>query len=453
MKTIKCLIMFFSFFLVSTEKVYAQVSINLVAVNAASEAKKIPVKFYLPKEVSPQDIIDIGVFELDYDVDKGSHFISAQVDFQAKESKTFKIVVRDIWRISQEEMALLKQQLEESLNLLKKSPNYEAAKRKKEEIDQQLDWILAQQVNYSNNIERRIEQYRAYYLQLEKIRKDVFSLDYLEREGIAEGEDVEKTIKYVIEVKNPSADKEKKLVHKHFLPREIREEHIKEAQGFEIRFDEKNEKPYLRKEENFLPSEVKRYTVLFKDVWWLRLSKIDNIQKRAEIAMKELKESLYSQSAQYLFEKINKELDAIRISQSVEQTIKKHIGTYRDNVKRFDDSLEDTIRLEQMLAIVRAKKLEELESGKVKNILQKLQALRGLAALSDAIFRKKLSVTMTWRMIIGTIIFIGVFTAFHFFLWAKRSATLGEEHGPKEGEKIQEVAKTGEAQPGEEVKA
>ncbi len=94
-----------------------------------------------------------------------------------------------------------------------------------------------------------------------------------------------------------------------------------------------------------------------------------------------------------------------------------------------------------MLAIVKAKKLEELEGSKVKNILKRLQALRGLQALSEAIFKKGISVTMTWRIIGGAIAFIAFFTTYHFFIWAGRSGKKSDSSPLKPGEEIAIVPK------------
>ena len=98
-----------------------------------------------------------------------------------------------------------------------------------------------------------------------------------------------------------------------------------------------------------------------------------------------------------------------------------------------------------MIAIVRAQKLAELEKGKVKNVLQRLKALRGLRALSEMLFKKSISVTMTWKIIFGTIVFVALFTTMHFVIWARRSGKSGEEMGPK-GEGIRIVPKPGQAE-------
>ena len=63
------------------------------------------------------------------------------------------------------------------------------------------------QENYSQDIERRIEEYRAHQSILENIRTNAFSVDYL-RGGTTNipGYDT-RTIKFVVEVKNTAAEK------------------------------------------------------------------------------------------------------------------------------------------------------------------------------------------------------------------------------------------------------
>lgn len=419
--------------LVAVRPAHADLTINLIAVNGTEEEKEIDVHYPIPKELEPDDILDTGPLKLEYDVQKGYYYVYGKVNFQPKESKTLKIRVRDVWIIAPEEIDMLKKQLEDNLALLENKSSFEDAQRARDLIFIQLDYILAQQQNYSEDIDRRIEEYRAYVNQLEQIRVKVYNLDYLERESKSM-QDIEeaKTVKFVIEVENP-LDKEQKIEQKHYLPEEVREGDVLEKQGFDIRFDAQKELAFLAKSETFAAHEKKKYEIVIKDIWQFPMAKVDAIQASAELAIAELKESIYSESGQYLYDSIIGRLQQIRDSQDQPQdSIRQHIGMHRVNTQRYERAQDDIQRMEQMLAIVRAKKLEELEGKRVKNVLSRLTALRGLAALSEAIFRKGISVTMTWRIIFGTILFVGFFTAMHFFLWSKRSKRMGEDLAPKE---------------------
>lgn len=421
----------------------AELTINLIAVNPSeTKTREIDVKYPLPKELQPSDVVDSGELKVDYDVDKGQYFAFGKITFQPKESKTFRIRVNDVWHITEEEIDILKQNMDGNLSLLEKTPQkYENAKKERDRTFQQLDFILAQQQNYSENIERRIEQYRAYAGVIEKVRKRIYDPNYLDQEAQVQPEDDAKTLKFILQVKNPSDEEDKAIKHKHFLPAEIRQEDVVDPQGFDVRYDDKKGKSYIIKEEEFKAGETKRYEIVLKDIWRFPVAKLTPLEQRANIAMAEIKESAYYSSGKYLYDEVIKNVNLIRETQELTLPPEQHIGIFRTNEKRYDDLKQNVERIEQMLAIVRAKKLEELEGSKVKNILKRLQALRGLQALSEAIFKKGITVTMTWRIIGACILFVAFFTTYHFFLWAKRSGKMGEELALKDGEQIKVVPK------------
>ncbi len=443
---------YFQIFIVSALLTFAphplvfagELSINLIAVNSSeTESKEIDVKYYLPKELQPSDVLDSGELKVDYDVDKMLYYVIGKVNFNPKESKTFKIRVNDVWVITSQEIDVLKQNMDGNLSLLEGNKElYPNAKRERDKLFEQLDIILAQQQSYVDNIERRIEQYRAYAGIVEKIRKRIYDPNFLEKEAQSEDlADEGKTIKLVLQVKNPSTDTERTVKQKHFLPAEVREEDIVDKQGFDIRFDEKKGKSYLAKEEIFKPGEERKYEVVLKDVWRFPVNKLDPMEKRAKVAMNEIKDSAYASSGQYLFDELTKNIELIRETQSRDLPPDQHIGIFRTNEHRYEDVKQSVERIEQMLAIVRAKKLEQLEGNKVKNVLKRLQALRGLQALSEAIFKKGISVTMTWKIIGGCIAFVAFFTTYHFFIWAGRSAKKSDSSPLKPGEEVAIVPK------------
>jgi len=432
-----------------------EVNINLVAVNPFDYIKEVDLKHYLPEEVTPDDIIDKGQFLMDYDVNKGAYYVHGKVKFKPKESRTFKLRVKDVWVIKEDEILLMKDQLEKNLTLLDPTKdNIGAAERTVTYLMGQIDHIYGQQINYSENINRRIEEYRAYRDNLEDIRDQVFSVDFLRHDAKAleELRDLESTVKLRIEVENPSKDKPRTVKHKHYLPKEIRAEHVIDNKGFEIRFEESKNKAYLIKEDTFKAGEKKSFTIILKDIWNFPVIKLSDLKDRAMIADGELDGTIFQTSSNFLFERIQKTLDEIRMTEetSADLPTQEHIGMFRANEARYESAWKDFKRIEEMIAIVRAKKLEKFESGKVKNVLQKLKALRGLSALSEALFKKGLSITVTWRIIFGTIIFVGLFTTAHFLLWSKRSKHMGEELADTSGEGIKEVPKPGDEEKEEE---
>jgi len=225
-----------------------------------------------------------------------------------------------------------------------------------------------------------------------------------------------------------------------------------DKKDFEVRFDEVKGRSYLSKLETFAPGETKTYEITIKDIWQFPMIKLQDLDDRSQIAQGELGGTIYEESAQYLINKIAQKIGEIKKTQAQAATmsVENHIGTFRANERRFDEAWKDFKRIEEMIAIVRAKKLESMEKGKVKNVLNRLKALRGLQQLSEALLKKTLSITVTWKIIMGTIIFIALFTTMHFLIWAKRSGKQGEEMGPAGGEGIKVVPKPGQ-QPAKET--
>ncbi len=431
---------------------WAELTLNLIAVNpSAEQPREMDVKYYLPRELEPDDVLDTGGLKMDYDVLKGAYYVATKETFAPKESKTYKIRVRDVWRISPKEIEVLKRQLEEHVKMLAGKAGEEVAVRAGEKMNRRLDFILAQQEQYSEDINRRIEEFRAYRTELDAIRDKIYDFDNLVNAArTMEEQDTDRTVALHIEVTNPSATQPRTVKHKHLLPEEVRADDVVETAGFEVRFDAKTQRAYLSKEETFRPGETKTYTIVLKDIWRFPMTKLDQTQVRLDEVMEELKGSFYEPSAQFLHDQITREMDLIRHSYDEELPVDQYIGISRVDEHRFRLVEKDLKRLEKMMAIVRAKRLEELEGSTVKNVLQRLRALRGLAALSEAIFKKGISVTATWRIIMGTIVFLALFTTVHFAIWAKRSGTMGEERGLPAGESIREVPKPGEETGAEE---
>ncbi len=438
---------FFCMVLVPFNSLAQELSINFVAVNASeTETKEIEVKEYLPKELEMEDVVDAGQLQLDFDVDKDLLYVSGQLIFKPKESRTFKVKVKDVWKVAPEEVNLLKEQINSTLKTLEGTKEYSSASFVRDETHKKLDYILTKQSEFTGDIARRIEEFRANSTELNSIRDQVYSLDFLrfESKSIEATAQENKTVTMKLEVKNPYETKPLKVEHKHYLPEEIRAEDVLDAQGFDVRFDEKKDRSYIRKEEEFKPGETKTYNIVIKDIWQFPEIKLIDLDQRAQIAMYELDETMYAESAKHLYNKLKAQIDLIKESLGKKLPVKQHIGLYRTNQHRFEQAWSDFKRIEEMISIVRAKKLQEFEQKKVKNVLSRLKSLRGLQQISSALFKQGSSSTLTWKVIGGTIIFVATFTTIHFVIWSRRSGKMGEEMGPSSGEEIKVVPKPGE---------
>lgn len=436
------LIMVFGILWLFTSLSYADLYLNLFVVNASEKkADAHSVRYRLPDGLNPDDLLDLAGLKVEYDVDRVGYYLIGSIELGPKESKTLKVKVKDVWHFKEEDIKVLKEQMDHVIKTYEKSKHYEPAKLFRNRAIEQLDFIYKEQENFSENIGRRIEQYRIYKEIYEKIRNDIFKLDAWEAGGIHIVAEENKTIKFVVEIENPLKDKPKMIKQKHYLPSEIKPKDILDYAGFEIRFDEKKQKPYLFKEEEFSPGQVKRYSISIKDIWRIAQSAIDFIRKEAEKTNGVLKESTYQAAGSFLFEHIIEELKKIETSQEKEpKSIEKHIGLFRINKERYGKAEKDLSKMKHLMAAYEHKRLEVLELSKVKNILHKIKQLTGLKELSDLIFSRRLSPTVVWKFIFGVTAFVGVLTLINFFTWLQRSKKMGEEDGLKPGESFKKVS-------------
>lgn len=199
------------FFALNLRRGFAQnVTINLVVVNGSEEPKETPIKYFLPSELKPEDIIEKGSLDLDYDKDKARHFVFGSARLEPKESRTIKLTTKDVWRIDESEINIIKTQLEQNLTALEQTEFYSSATILRDGVMQKLNYIAERQQRFSDNIERRIEEYRANLEMFNEIKKNVFSSDYL-KSNIAEPQ-TEGTIRFVIEAEMHHKTKSRPLV-------------------------------------------------------------------------------------------------------------------------------------------------------------------------------------------------------------------------------------------------
>ncbi|MDP8213363.1 MAG: hypothetical protein P9X22_08790 [Candidatus Zapsychrus exili] len=399
----------------------ADVTINILTVNGTEKLKETNIKYYLPIGLKSENVLDTSGLKLDYDVNEERYMVQGEVSLSAKETKTFKVRLKDTWQVDTGEIDGIKKQINESLGLIADTEYYEIGKIRKESLLQRLDSIIEQQEDNSENVEERIGRYSIYSQEIENIRSDAFSIDYW-RSKPPDFQEAN-VLNFIIDINNPTKDTINTADRKHYLPAEVKPEHIVNAEGFSVRYDAGKGKSYLSREEDLLPSETKRYKIEVVDVWSILQTDIDDIKFRTGHAYKLLKTTEYANSADFLVTSIKENVKKIEESQTQEKKIEEHIGAYRTNKKLFDTVKKDVVVLENLLRAVR----EYFERSSLKNVLQKITLLNTIAAIAAAMFGEKPLMSTVWKIIYGIMAFVAIFTIINFVVWGKRSKNLKEE--------------------------
>ena len=100
--------------------VHADIYINVVAVNGADAPKNSSIHFDLPGELTAEDILDTSGLQLDYSVDDADYFVYGDVALKPKESKTFRIHVKDKWMVTPDQVDGLKKEIDQGYETLGK---------------------------------------------------------------------------------------------------------------------------------------------------------------------------------------------------------------------------------------------------------------------------------------------------------------------------------------------
>ena len=408
MKIKKIIILGIIFYMIMVPFVLADVYINVMAVNGAEVRKETPVKFNLPGDVTAGDILDTNGLQLEYNANDANYVVSGNVTLDPKASKTFRIRIRDVWKMSAEEIEKIKSEINKGFDEIGKQFHSGNSEQLKDQLLKRLDLVIEQQNVKADSIEQRIDASRSYHKEMQRIRDEALAVDYWRSQpGV---EKTKKTIRLKVEVENPAANTNSKVKQKVYLPTEVKPQHVLDAAGLEVRFDQAKQQPFLFKEDEILPGQKKTYIVSLLDIWNIEAAQIDDMKKRAGYAFDFLKNSKFLDSAKMLFDSANAHLDDIDKSQLVTRDIKEHISAFRVNRESFDLSRGDVENLEKLLNIYR----EDLEKSKVKNVLQTIGSFKSIADVSKQVFVKKPTQSTTWNYIGYVLIFVAVVAVLYF---------------------------------------
>lgn len=413
-KTLAILIIAVLFSITAISSVLADVYINVMAVNATDLVKDTSVKHNLPGDLTANDILDTNGLDLDYNVNDANYYVHGKVTLQPKESKTYRIRVRDIWRLSSGQVDDIKKQIEQGYQQIGSLKDPQQGELLKQQLLEKLNFVQEQSAK-ADTIEKRIDSYRTYSKELQRIQGSALAVDYWRSDPSEVKQD--RIIRFNIEVENPF-DIIKAYKNKHYLPTEIKPENLVEFEGFEVRYDQQKAQAFLFKEEELKPKEKKKYTIGIRDVWFIPQKDIDYLRSRAKYAYDFLKDSQFASSAKVLFDHANELLKNLEDAQAQKRdNILEHISAFRDNQKTLDSAETDVESLEKILSVYR----EDLDKSKVENVLKKMKSLKGIADISKAIFNKAPTEGMTWKYIGWVLLFVGLITAANFGIWFVRS--------------------------------
>lgn len=425
----------------------------LVANHSKGVEETIPVKEYLPDGVKPEDIISKGDFKIGYDFDRSLYFVYQNVKLQPNASVTLEIVMNDIWRIDELEIAMLRDHVKRIAAILEKSRYAEQVKVMCATIYRRLDQI-AQVQNTVTTTESRLSNYDVNKASLEEIKNDIGTLEDLVIEvqglptdkimgkvsplvsaasGSATGNlpPPKKNITMKIEMVNDLSISNTAPLE-YALPAEIKPDLIVDQGGLEVRYDPEKKLHYLSKENlAFTPHEKKSFSVVLNDIWYIPTQQINDLRSHTDKLVGMFADSEARQSAEFLGKRITQGLTAIgKSQQQTDLTADVHIGNYRVNAKRLEDIKKDIARLERLI-------VQTGGSPGMTMAVRDVKIKEG-GAIPAAGGKTRMFITVnTWRIIWTIIAFTGIISFLFFMIWWMQIRK-------KEAEKLEKLDTSGE---------
>ncbi|MBN1687899.1 MAG: hypothetical protein JW893_02240 [Candidatus Omnitrophica bacterium] len=151
------------------------VKLRVVAVNPSTEKSQIvPIKIYLPKEVIPDDIIEMGDLQAGYDSAKGLYYAYHDgVELAPQETRVFEVHLEDVWKIPEEQLDKTRNQLTRALDRLKDTEYFAQAKVMVDSVERRMNEIIVKQNDQTISREEHIGAYRINMLMMDQIKNDV----------------------------------------------------------------------------------------------------------------------------------------------------------------------------------------------------------------------------------------------------------------------------------------
>ncbi|MCP4649663.1 MAG: hypothetical protein GY853_06235 [PVC group bacterium] len=164
--------------------VQTKITLKLLGVNPSkTNTQSMTLQAHLPKEVTPEDIIDRGDFNLTYDTQQGAYKVFGEYELAPGETIEREVTIKNIWLVSEAEIENLRKEINKTISFIKNTEFEERAQFLKQSIEVKLDKIIKRQNLSAANPQQHISNYRENLDLLEAAKNDLI----LARSFLTEG--------------------------------------------------------------------------------------------------------------------------------------------------------------------------------------------------------------------------------------------------------------------------
>lgn len=174
--------------LVETWMTFDSVVFNFLITNPLTETKTLKFKSYLPNEVKPEHIMDLGGLSIDYDSSAASYYVYGNITLGPSQAVTKKVEIKDIWVFDKAEIESLKKQAETLAKPLEKTQYEAQGAILKNENEAILDIILLKQNEGYRTPQDHIVAHRANVEKMAGVKRNLEKMkDLVVQAGASQG--------------------------------------------------------------------------------------------------------------------------------------------------------------------------------------------------------------------------------------------------------------------------
>ncbi|MFA5315394.1 MAG: hypothetical protein WC409_05595 [Candidatus Omnitrophota bacterium] len=152
----------------------ANIVVRAAVVNPSqTQSRKVPFKSYLPKEIKPENVVDMGDLNIAYDPKESAYYVYKDFELAPRESILVEIEMEDVWKIPEDEITSIRTEADKVTKLLENTDYFERASYLKSSITEKLDRIERSQEVVNPNPGGYISDYRENLKLLEEVKTDL----------------------------------------------------------------------------------------------------------------------------------------------------------------------------------------------------------------------------------------------------------------------------------------
>lgn len=346
------------------------------ATNPLDKEQPVEIKSNLPPRIrGTNDIIELNGLELGYDVKNDIYYVSSNLILGPKENREFRIVLKDVWTIPEDEIKTLGSKSDELTKQLAKTEYKEISVEYLERIRKLLSGI--KDLQDKNAIVagvkpiQHIKAYEANIEELDRVKRDVGRLENMVLSSgldpggligtvkeapppdrnveLPEGQQYNKAI-VRITVRNTSPNETRPIPIKHYLPEEVKISDVLNAGELDVSVDPKSGLTYVHKPDVQVPPlGEKVFSVEINDKWNINLPRIVLLRETADELLLTVQSKAKVQSVINMLESLKVELDGIEKEERPKELNNQYVLFFRDQAERLDVIEEQINRIQSAL--------------------------------------------------------------------------------------------------------